>query len=390
VLGAFELHGYERVTLPVFEYASVLERGMGSLDAAEVLRFVEPESGEVVALRPDMTPQIARLVATRLADAPGPARLCYDGSVLRRRRERARRQRQVPQAGIELIGSEGPRGDLEVLSVAIASARAAGLERYTVDLSHARVAASLIEGAPRAAFAELAEALALRDAAELSRRAARVGLPADTARALTELCELRGEGELWPRAERALRGTAAEAPLRELRELWEVVAARGEAPALSVDLGEVWNFAYYTGPMFQLFAAGPGAAVGSGGRYDGLLGRFGAPRPAAGFAIDLDHLRWALAVSGAERQQRARILVRGAPGATEGVLGALRGAGTIAAPSAHGAEEALAYARAWRYTHLVDCGRPALIDVVSGSAEPLPSERSELAQSVLGRLRSSG
>src|SRR5689334_21005339 len=82
LMQSFELYGYERVTLPVFEYADVLERGLGSLDPNEVLRFVEPESGEVVALRPDMTPQVARLLATRLVEAPAPARLCYEGSVL--------------------------------------------------------------------------------------------------------------------------------------------------------------------------------------------------------------------------------------------------------------------------------------------------------------------
>ena len=81
---AFELHGYELVTLPLFEFAEVMERGLSSLDPHDVLRFVEPESGAVVSLRPDMTPQIARLVATRLGEAEGPVRLCYQGSVLRR------------------------------------------------------------------------------------------------------------------------------------------------------------------------------------------------------------------------------------------------------------------------------------------------------------------
>jgi ATP phosphoribosyltransferase regulatory subunit len=89
IIGSFELHGYELVNVPMFEYAEVLERGLGALELSEVLRFVEPETGAVVALRPDMTPQVARLLATRLADAPLPARLCYQGSVLRRRRERA-------------------------------------------------------------------------------------------------------------------------------------------------------------------------------------------------------------------------------------------------------------------------------------------------------------
>src|SRR6185503_13661335 len=96
LLGAFELCGYELVAVPIFEYAAVLEQGLGALGEHEILRFVEPETGTVVVLRPDMTAQIARVVATRLAEAPVPARLCYQGSVLRRRHERARRQRQIP------------------------------------------------------------------------------------------------------------------------------------------------------------------------------------------------------------------------------------------------------------------------------------------------------
>src|SRR5580658_2406238 len=78
MLDRFALHGYALVTLPVFEFAEVLERGLGTLDSAEVLRFVEPESGEVAALRPDMTPQIARMVATRLRERPPPFRLGLD------------------------------------------------------------------------------------------------------------------------------------------------------------------------------------------------------------------------------------------------------------------------------------------------------------------------
>src|SRR5262249_12878791 len=111
VLGSFARFGSESVSVPPFEYAEVLEQDMGTLDPTQVLRFVEPETGEVVALRPDMTPQIARLVATRLADAPPPLRLCYEGAVVRRRVERARRERQVQQAGFELVGRGGPRGE---------------------------------------------------------------------------------------------------------------------------------------------------------------------------------------------------------------------------------------------------------------------------------------
>src|SRR5260221_3974317 len=134
LLESFERFGYEPVSVPPFEYADVLEHDLGPLDAGQVLRFVEPETGEVVALRPGMTPQIARLVSTRRSEAPPPVRLCYEGAVVRRRVERARRERQIHQAGFELVGRGGSAGDLEVLSVAASAVRATGLNAFTLDL----------------------------------------------------------------------------------------------------------------------------------------------------------------------------------------------------------------------------------------------------------------
>ncbi|HEY6561934.1 MAG TPA: ATP phosphoribosyltransferase regulatory subunit [Polyangiaceae bacterium] len=384
LLDSFELHGYERVTLPVFEYADVLERGLGSLDANEVLRFVEPETGEVVALRPDMTPQVARLLATRLADAPPPARLCYEGSVLRRRRERARRHRQIPQAGIELLGREGAAGDLEVLSAACAAVRAAGLRDFVLDLGHTGVAWALLEAAPEPSRAGLVEALSLKDSAELARRAEECGLTGSDLAALAALPELSGSDEIWPRAEQLLGKSAAGPAMKELRGLWDAASAANWAPKMVVDLGETWNFAYYTGSMFQILAEGPGEAVGSGGRYDGLLERFGLPRAAAGFAIDLDNLTWALDRAGRHEAVLAKVLISGADaqeavprGLAAELMVRLRERGV---PSAPGPDEApLAYARAWRYSHLLEIGKQSvtLIRIADEMQSRWPSASAE-------------
>jgi ATP phosphoribosyltransferase regulatory subunit len=361
VTRCFELHGYEIVTLPVFEYAEVLERGLGVLASDEVLRFVEPESGEVVALRPDMTPQIARILATRLSELPGPARLCYHGSVMRRPRERARRHRQIFQAGVELLGLEGPAGDLEILRLASEGIRTAGLTSFVFDLGHARIAAALLESQPAEHTRELVEALAIKDQSDVSRRALAAGFTGRTLSAISELCELHGGSEIWPRAERLLVGTAAEPALRELRQIWNAVQRAELAPQLLVDLSETRNFAYYTGLMFQIHAEGPGSPIGAGGRYDSLLGRFGAPRAAAGFALSLDHLAWALESIGREEAGELRLLT---VGASEALLGGLRvlGVACAASGSSLGAE-ALAYARAWRYSHVLDVASSSLVRV---------------------------
>jgi ATP phosphoribosyltransferase regulatory subunit len=356
VLESFERFGYEPVSVPPFEYAQVLEHDLGPLDSRQVLRFVEPETGEIVALRPDMTPQIARLVAMRLADAPPPARLCYEGAVVRRRSERARRERQIHQAGFELMGLHGPEGDLEVLTVAASAIRAAGLTEFTIDLGHSGVATSLVESASPENRGPINEALSAKDAEETRRRAERAGVRGAELSALVELPNLCGGADLWSRADKLLKGTRAEGPARELRELARRVDAAGLAPSLVIDLGETWNFAYYTGMVFSVLADGPGEAIGSGGRYDRLFDRFGTPRPAAGFALDVGNLGWSLARRAGDPARAVRLLVVGPPGGSvsevEALLAALRGRGLCAAPAPP--TDAGLYAAAWRYSHIVE------------------------------------
>ena len=109
-----------------------------------------------------------------------------------------------------------------------------------------------------------------------------------------------------------LGATPAAAPLARLLALFDGAIARGISPEhLSADLGEVRGFAYYTGTIFHIYAAGPGEAVGAGGRYDELLACFGAPMAAMGFAFDLDSLEWALRSAGVATAAGARIVVVG-------------------------------------------------------------------------------
>src|SRR5262249_47177329 len=128
------------------------------------------------------------------------------------------------------------------------------------------------------------------------------------------LPSLYGGSRVWERADRLLAGTPAEAPARDLRNLYDGVLSAGLAPNVVVDLGETWSFAYYTGMLFQILAEGPGEAVGSGGGSGRLFERFGAPGPAAGFAIDLGNLIWALDRAGHAPEARARVLVEAVSG----------------------------------------------------------------------------
>ncbi len=356
-----ELFGYQRVSVPPFEYAAVWqdashESGGHGGEADGVMRFVEPESGKVVALRSDVTPQIARLVTTRFAGGPWPARLCYQATVMRRRRERARLDRQVTQIGFELIGRDEVGGDLEVLEAATSGLRAAGLESFTVDLSHAQIAGALLSPVEAKRKADMLECLALKDSSRLEALAQGAGLPDFVTRAVVALPELYGGHDLWQRAAEVLAGTPAEGPLRSLQAIFNAATAAELAPRFVVDLGETRDFNYYTGAMFHLLAEGPGEPLGSGGRYDNLFQRFDANLPAAGFAYDVSNVCWALDSTGRTEALNAKVLVTRPLGTsserTLAVLRHLRRLGISAARGPRGADP-YAYAAGWDYSHIL-------------------------------------
>ncbi len=339
ILSRLELHGYRLVTPPAFELASVLERGRRDQDEADdVLRFIEPESGEVAVLRPDMTPQIARIVATRLGDRTAPFRLAYEGTVIRRRALRAKKHRQIPQVGVELCGVAGAEGDLELLRLAADALReGAGLERFTIDLSDAGIVRALLEDLPNAA--DVSRALARKDEPTL-----RELVP--ERKDILELARLAGGRDALVFAVTLLDRTPAEAPVARLLALFDAATRAGLGAHLSVDPGGVRGHAYYTGTIFSIYAEGPGESIGGGGRYDDLLARYGAPRPAVGLGVDLDALAWALRTSRPTSTPRSGVVVVGPD--DDPRAAALRSLG-ITAVTVADAGSAKAYASSWSF-----------------------------------------
>jgi ATP phosphoribosyltransferase regulatory subunit len=370
LLDRFALYGYAVVTPPVFEFAEVLERGLGNLDPAHVLRFVEPESGEVAALRPDMTPQVARMIATRLRARPAPFRLSYEGTVVRRRTGRARKHRQIPQVGVELAGVAGPEGDLELLALAAEALRATGLERFTIDVGDAGIVRALVADLDVAAQERISDGLARKDESDVAD--ACVEARSAYADLLCSLPRLHGRREALVEGLRRFAATPAQGSVERLMALFDAASARGLGPHLVADLGEVRGFEYYTGTIFHAYAAGTGDAVASGGRYDELLGRFDAPMPAAGFAVDLDRLTEALQAAAVTEDRSTRVVVVGT--AHDPRISALRASG-VAAVASPDRPAATAWARAWGFTHVLDASgidKPAWFDAQGAAiAEPV-------------------
>ena len=308
----FARFGYRRLFLPTLERLEVVARGLSEDALADVLKFVEPGSGEVVAIRPDITPQIARLYAARPDALPSPARLCYDGPVLRAREARAGRPREVYQAGVELLGAGGPPADAEALIVLVKALERVGLGDAVVEVGHARFAQALVTGAGLGARAreEAFAALARKDEAALAALGARARGPSRARDALPELAALYGDGALGRAAVLARGNGEAASALAEVEAALGLARRRG-VKATSVDLGEARGLGYYTGITFAGYAPGAGSAVAAGGRYDGLLARFGRPGPAIGFAVDLEFATQALERANGGRARGRRIARRG-------------------------------------------------------------------------------
>jgi len=295
VLGVFDRAGFDRVITPAFEYEEVLALGLGAAARAVTVRFVEPSSGQVVALRPDITPQIARLIATRFRDQTGPVRLCYEGTVVRLDRA-ARGQRELSQAGVELAGLAGPDGDAEVIALGVEALKAVGLPRPTIDLGHLGLARELLGALnlSEIALEGVRRAVAKRDSAGLDAALRSVRGARPVVELVRLLPELSGSPDVLATAARKAPTAGVKRALSELAAIVAAVEARGVAARLHVDLGEVRGFDYYTGVRFQAFVPGAPDAVLRGGRYDDLLARYGRPSPAVGFAVDVEAVAVAL------------------------------------------------------------------------------------------------
>ena len=354
VINQFEQSGYDLIVTPLFEHADVVERGTDALDPRELLRFVEPESGEVAVLRPDITPQIARAVATRLARHTGPWRLCYEGRVIRRRRGRARSHQQITQAGVECVGLSGPEADVEVLELVASACESTELPEFRIELSHVSIAQSLLDTLPAPLHAPISERLARKDGEALAQLAREANLHADTTRQLCALVEHYGDVDMLDSAQRELTWPSAQAAISNLRELVAKLDRDSTRARLGFDLSDARGSSYYTGISFNVLAAGPGEPIASGGRYDHLLQRYGAPRPATGFAFDLENLQWALLACGKGRvEPRAfRVAVGfGTPAEQRRVAESLRKRQLVAAtlPSHNDLQSCLAFAKSWGY-----------------------------------------
>jgi ATP phosphoribosyltransferase regulatory subunit len=293
LIEVFEARGYGEVATPTIEYDEVLARGDGRT-ASSAYRFFD-ESGDLLALRSDMTVPIARLVSSRYADAEEPLRLCYLASAYRAVRPQRGQMREFVQAGVELIGAPAPDGTAEVVDVLEATLDAAGLNRAVIGLGDSDLYRQLLtefglEGEVRDS---ILERLAKHDMVGLETELSEVeGISDEQCATCVTLSQLRGGSEVLEQA-RGLGGVAVERATSRLQETFEALERRGVAERVQIDLGLLRDLGYYSGAILEVYDPALGYVLGGGGRYDGLMKRFGVDAPAAGFALYLERVHLA-------------------------------------------------------------------------------------------------
>lgn len=285
----FERWGYQRVVLPTIGYDETLSTQASPRLSEQLYRFFDRD-GRALALRPDMTVPVARLVGTTLYDQPLPLRLYYSGKVFRYEQPQAGQRREFTQVGIELIGAATAAADAEVIGMAIEALRALGVGTFQLNLGQVDFLKGMLNGMnlPAEGLAALEQAINRRSRVELQRTLAALAITGDTAEAILALPSLCGGADVIERARHLTANPAAQAALDHLAQVYRLLTLDGYAEHIILDLGEVRSMDYYTGITFHGYVAGLGFHVLSGGRYDRLIGHFGLQMPAVGFAMSIE------------------------------------------------------------------------------------------------------
>ncbi|GAB4506972.1 MAG: ATP phosphoribosyltransferase regulatory subunit [Sulfuricaulis sp.] len=317
LLDLFETWGYEFVMPPLIEYLESLLIGASRDLDLQTFKVTDHLTGRLMGVRPDMTPQAARIDAHYLKRG-APTRLCYMGSVLRTKPDGFGGSREPLQLGAELFGHAGPEADAEILSLMIEALRLADIRAAHFDLGHVGVFRALAAQAKLNAEqeTELFDALQRKASNDVEALLAEADAPAASKRMLAGLLDLSGGQEVLARARKQWRDAPKQVTraLDELEAVADRVAKRAGAPTLNFDLAELSGYHYYTGVVFSAFVPGYGQALARGGRYDGIGRAFGRDRAATGFGADLR--QW-LRVSAAVSPALTGIL---APGSDDSVL----------------------------------------------------------------------
>ena len=289
------LYGYQDIQTPTFEFYDVFREEIGSTSTQELYKFFDRD-GNILALRPDITPSVARAAATLFEGDDFPIRLCYAGNTFINHSSYQGRLKENTQLAAELIGLDSIDADAEMIAMVVNGLRAVGLSEFQVSIGHVDFISSLLKAADlnEAESLEIRSLITNRNYFGVDELLDSRAVKGSVRKAFRTLPELVGGPEVLEQALSAAPDLNAQMGVKRLQQIYRLLKMYGAEDHISFDLSMSGNYGYYSGIIFRAYTYGTGDAVVRGGRYDHLLEKFGKNTPSIGFAVIIDELMSAL------------------------------------------------------------------------------------------------
>lgn len=299
----FQQYGYHDIQTPMFEYFDVFGKEIGTIPSKDLYKFFDKE-GNTLALRPDITPSIARAAATLFGDETLPIRLCYTGNTFINHSSYQGRLREVTQMGAELIGDSSAEADAEMLALVVETLLTIGLKEFQINVGNVAYFQSLMEDANlnEDENERVIELINNHNYFGVEEYLDNIQVNRSTKEAFGTLNELVGGIEVLVKAKDLSPNSNAVLAIKRLERIYNILKIYGFEKYITFDLSMTGTYGYYTGIVFRGYTYGTGDAIVKGGRYDKLLEKFGKKSPSIGFAIVVDELMNAMI------RQKIRIL----------------------------------------------------------------------------------
>lgn len=291
----FRSYGYYEIETPVVEFYDVFSSEDEITSQETMFKFFDKE-GRILVLRPDITIPIARVAATKFKDANYPLKFSYIGDTFKYNESGGGKQKEFTQAGMEIIGVNSPEADAEIIAAAINSVKALGLENFQIDIGQVEFFKGLMDEADLSdeEIEQMRVLIDRKDFLAIEELVKKHNMKEYLKELIFSLPKLFGSIDIIEEVEKYSINQRCINALENLRKTIEIIEDYGLSKYVSIDLGMVQSLNYYTGIIFRGFTYGVGFPILSGGRYDGLVEKFGKKAPATGFSLGVNMIMMAL------------------------------------------------------------------------------------------------
>ena len=274
------LYGYQDIQTPTFEYFDVFRKEIGTISSRELYKFFDRE-GDTLALRPDITPSIARAAATLFETEDFPIRLCYVGSTFINHSSYQGRLKESTQLGAELIGIDSVEADAEMIAMVVDGLKKVGLKEFQVNIGHVDFLQSLMEatGLSKEQQEEIYNLIANRNFFGVEELLEQADASPELKETFRLLPEFAGDVDVLKKAVEHAPTDQAKQAVGRLLKIYKLLALYGADDYVTFDLSMSGHYGYYTGIVFRAYTYGTGDAIVTGGRYDHLLEKCGKQTP---------------------------------------------------------------------------------------------------------------